>query len=97
MNTHFLMIGNLSQYINLLVLSPSHIGEICHHFKTRIEEQIKKDNESHILKHLHSSEKCFESNNSLCLKTIDKVNSKFDLKTKEASHINWEKPNLNAQ
>ena len=30
-------------------------------------------------------------------KIIDKVNSKFDLKIKEALHINWRKPNLNAQ
>ena len=34
---------------------------------------------------------------SLCFKIIDKANSKFDLKTKEALHINWRKPNLNAQ
>ena len=29
--------------------SSSYIGETCHHFKTRIEEHIKKDNKSHIL------------------------------------------------
>ena len=34
---------------------------------------------------------------SLCFKIIDKANSKFDLKIKEALHINWRKPNLNAQ
>ena len=34
----------------------------------------------------------------LCLfKTIDKANSKFDLKIRKALHINWKKPNLNAQ
>ena len=33
--------------------SSSYIGEICCHFKTRIEEHIKKDNNSHIFKHLH--------------------------------------------
>ena len=40
---------------------------------------------------------CFDSYNSLCFKIIDKANSKFDLKIKEALHINWRKPNLNAQ
>ena len=30
-------------------------------------------------------------------KIIDKANSKLDLKIKEALHINWRKPNLNAQ
>ena len=77
--------------------SSSYIGETCRHFKTRIEEHIKKDNKSHIFKHLHASETCFDSYNSLCFKIIDKANSKFDLKIKEALHINWRKPNLNAQ
>ena len=40
---------------------------------------------------------CIDSYNSLCFKIIDKANSKFDLKIKEALHINWRKPNLNAQ
>ena len=40
---------------------------------------------------------CFDSYNSLCFKIIDKVNSKFDLKIKEALHINWSKPSLNGK
>ena len=68
--------------------SSNYIGETCRHFKTRIEEHIKKDNKSHIFKHLHSSETCFDSYNSLCFKTIDKANAKFDLTIKEALHIN---------
>ena len=77
--------------------SSSYIGETCCHFKTRIEEHIKKDNKSHIFKHLHSTATCFDSYNSLCFKIIGKANSKFDLKIKEALHIHWTKPNLNAQ
>ena len=69
----------------------------CRHFKTRTEEYMKKDNKSHIFKHLHSIATCFDSYNSLSFKIIDKANSKFDLKIKEALHINWTKPNLNAQ
>ena len=76
--------------------SSSCIGETCLHFKTRIEEHIRKD-KSHIFKHLHSTATCSDSYNSLCFKIIDKANSKFDLKIKEALHINWRKPNLNAQ
>ena len=34
---------------------------------------------------------------TLCFKIIDKANFKFDLKIKEAFHISWRKPNLNAQ
>ena len=75
--------------------SSSYIGETCRHFKTRIEEHIKKDNKSHIFKHLHSTATCFDSYNSLYFKIIDKANSKFDLKIKESFHINWRDPNLN--
>ena len=64
--------------------SSSYIGETCRHFKTRIEEHIKKDNKSHIFKHLHSTTTCFDFYNPLCFKIIDKANSKFDLKMKEA-------------
>ena len=74
--------------------SSSYIGETCFHFK--IGEHIEKDNKSHIFKHLHSTATCFYSFNSLCFKIIHKANSKFDLKIKEALHINWRKPNLNA-
>ena len=62
-----------------------------------LEEHIIKDNKSHIFKHLHSAATGFESYNSLCFKIIDKASSKFDSKIKEALHINWRKPNLNAK
>ena len=68
--------------------SSSYIGETCHHFKTRIEEHIKKDNKSSIFKHLHSTATCFDSYNFLCFITIDKADSKFDLKIRKAVHIN---------
>ena len=32
-----------------------------------------------------------------CFKIIDRADSKFNLKNKEALHTNWRKPNLNAQ
>ena len=51
----------------------SYICDTCRHFKTRIEEHIKKDNKS-----LHSTATCFDSYNSLCFKIIDKANTKFD-------------------
>ena len=69
--------------------SSKYIGETCGHFKTRIEERIKKDNKSHIFKHLHSTAACFNSYNSLCFKTIDKAaDTKFDLNIQEALNIN---------
>ena len=55
--------------------SSSYIGETCCHFKTRIEEHIKKDNNSHFFKHQHSTTTCFDSYNPLSFKIIDKANS----------------------
>ena len=63
--------------------SSNYINKTCHHFKTRIEEHINKDNKSHFFKHLYSTATCFDSYNSLCFKIIDKASSKFDLKIKE--------------
>ena len=54
--------------------SSSYIDETYHDFKTRIEEHMKKDNKSHIFKHLHSNTTCFDSYNSFCFKIIDKAN-----------------------
>ena len=71
--------------------SSSFVGETCCHFKTRIEEHIKKDNKSLIFKLLHSTATCFDSYNSLCFEIIDKANSKFDLKIKEVLHSNLRK------
>ena len=61
------------------------------------DDHIKKDNKSHILKHLHSTATCFDSYNSLCFKMIDKANSKFNLEIIESLHIFWIKPNLKSQ
>ena len=77
--------------------SSSCIGETCHHFKIRIEEHIKKNNKFPIFKHLHSTATCFDSYNYLCFKIIDKAHSRFDLKIKEALHINWRTPNVSTQ
>ena len=35
--------------------SSSYVGQNSRHFKTRVEEHIKKDNKSHIFKQLHST------------------------------------------
>ena len=51
----------------------------------------------HFLKHLQPTVTCFDSYNSLWLEIIDKANCKFDLTIKEASHVNWRKPNLNVK
>ena len=70
--------------------SSSYIGETCRHLKSRIDGHIKKDNKSHIFKHLHSSTTCFDLYNSLCFKIIDKAKSKFNVKIKEFNILTGE-------
>ena len=42
-----------------------------------------------------SSERCRQSCSADCFEILDSAPSKFQLKLKEAMHINWEKSNLN--
>ena len=68
--------------------SSSHIGQTGCYFKTSTGEYIKKDNKFHIFKHVQSTTTCFDGYNYLRFKIIDKAKFKFDLKIKEALHIN---------
>ena len=93
------MIWNLSWYLNLLVLAVllAILAKLVVILKVGWENS-QKDNRSHTFKCLHSTATCFYSHNSLSLiDIIDKGSSKLELKIKEALHINWVKPNLNAQ
>ena len=45
--------NNLKSFLVYKFTCASYIGKTCRHFETRTEEHIKKDNKSHILKHLH--------------------------------------------
>ena len=89
--------GSRTRNHNITKVEQDIAAQYERHFKTRIEEHIKKYNKSHTFKHLHPTATCFDSYNSLSFRISDKANSKFDLKIKEALHINWRKPNLNAQ
>ena len=77
--------------------SSSHIGETCHHFKSRIEDHTKRTTSLIILDIYTPPQYALIHLILFFFKIIDKANSKFDLKVKEALHINWRKPNLNAQ
>ena len=74
-----------------------YIGETSCHFKTRIDEHIKKDKNSHIYKYLHSTEGCFDKYNNDCLSILDTATTHFQLKLKEGLYIGWENPILNKQ
>ena len=73
------------------------VGETGRHFSTRVREHLSSDKSSHIFKHLQSSERCRQSCSVDCFEILDSAPTKFQLKLKEAMHINWEKSNLNQQ
>ena len=87
--TPFTMIRNFYWLLNSLVLDVVlAIGETCRTFKTRVEEQIKKGNNSHISRHFHSSRTYLESHILLSFKIGYEVNCKFDINFKEVFQIN---------
>ena len=74
-----------------------YIGETTRHFSTRVKEHLKTDKASYIYKHLHSSNSCLSNCSKDCFKIIDLALTSYDLTSKEALHILWEKPTLNIQ
>ena len=64
---------------------------------SRTRVHLSSDKSSHIFKHLLSSERCRQSCSADCFEILDSAPTKFQLKLKEAMHIDWEKPNLNQQ
>ena len=79
------------------IFARCNIGENCRHFKTRIDEHIKKDKKSHVFQHLRTKEECFSSFDLNCFSILDLTTTKYQTKLKEGMYIDWEKPNLNKQ
>ena len=71
--------------------------ETTRHFSTRVREHLETGRASHILKHLEGSKECRSACSLNGFATIDQASSRFALKIKEALHILWKKPTLNAQ
>ena len=74
-----------------------YVGYTTRHYQTRVHEHLKTDSNSHILKHLRHNIKCKEACNESCFKVIDKANSEYELRIKEAMHIQWLAPSINKQ
>ena len=51
----------------------------------------------HIFKYLKNSTPCKNLCSETCFKVLDSASTYHNLKTKEALHIMWERPNLNKQ
>ena len=48
-----------------------YIRKTCRHFKTKIDEHLKKDKKCNIYEHLHNNEECFSSFNSDRFSVLD--------------------------
>ena len=74
-----------------------YVGETIRHFATRVHEHLHSDKNSHIYKHLKSSDKCRMSCGDIYFTVLDTASTYNHLKIKEALHIVCEKPLLNKQ
>ena len=74
-----------------------YVGETTRHFNTRVREHLETDRASHIFKYLESSLACRSACSRDNFAIIDQASLRFALKIKEALHIFWDKPTLNAQ
>ena len=73
-----------------------YIGETTRHLTTRIKEHTTSDKNSHIYKHLQNAN-CKSKYTRSCFTILDKANTPFSLKLKEALYIRKYKPDLNKQ
>ena len=74
-----------------------YVGETSRHLSTRVHEHLHSDKNSHIYKHLKSSDKRRMSCGDNCFTVLETASTYNHLKLKEALHIMWEKPLLNKQ
>ena len=74
-----------------------YVGETCRHFSTRVREHLVSDRASHIFKHLKDSARCRALCSADNFHVLDHASTGFQLKIKEAIHIQREQPSLNQQ
>ena len=74
-----------------------YVGETSQHLSTRVREHLYSDKNSHIFKHVKSSDKRTRFCSDNCFTVLDTASTYNQLKIKEALHIMWEKPILNKQ
>ena len=71
-----------------------YVGETCRHFSTRVREHLVSDRASHIFKHLQDSAHCRALCSADNFHVLDHASTGFQLKIKEAIHIQREQPSL---
>ena len=74
-----------------------YVGYTTRHYQTRVHEHLNADTTSHVYKHLREKTECRSSCDESCFKIIDKANTEYQLRIKEAMHIQWLAPKINKQ
>ena len=64
------------------------------HWETRRSEHLYKDKASHVYKHIHADNNCKGKSNEDNFTILDKAQTQFALKLKQAMQINKYKPTL---
>ena len=72
-------------------------GETFQHLSTRVREHLVCDRISHIFTPIHNSPQYRTICSDGCFSMLDHASTTFQLKIKEAIHIQWEQPTLNHQ
>ena len=76
-----------------------YIGETSRHYQTRIKEHLSTDKNSAVFKHLNNNNNlaCKNACDDKCFSILDKADSRFKLRIKEAAYIKQQDPLLNRQ
>ena len=74
-----------------------YVSETSRHLFTHLREHLVSDRTSHIFKHLHNSPQCRTLRSDESFRILDYDSTTFQLKIKEAIHIQWKQPTLNHQ
>ena len=64
------------------------------HWVARRHEHLNTDKNSHVYKHTHSNNKCKGKSDENSFSILDRAQTQFALKLKQAMHINIHKPTL---
>ena len=71
-----------------------YLSYLWRHWETRRHEHLHRDKTSHIYKHTHNNDQCKGKSNENNFKIIDKSQTQFSLKLKQAMQINKYNPTL---
>ena len=90
-----LTVSDRHRQLDLFLKSSQYLNR--NQYRVRVREHLVSDRASHIFKHLQNSEHCRALCSVDCFHILDHASTSFQLKIKEAFHIQREQPSLNQQ